>query len=286
MTEPSQAQAMIFVIGNLATLGCAIGIVLLYWHSGKLIYQGTRIVKEDPSDRDWPFEEAHLEVPEGKTHVWFIPAEVDTKRTIFFSHGNAGNLGDKLQSIELFRNLGLNVLAYDYGGYGYSSGSTHEARMVDDIRATWKYAIEVLEIPREQMILHGRSMGGGPTTHLAAEERPGAVILESTFCTLPEIITGLYTWLPAWIFGRNKFDNLSIIEKVTSPILIIHGKDDTVIPFEHGQRLFEAAPEPKAFLRISGEHHEAFWKDADTYNRGMLNFIHEHLPPVADEPTR
>ena len=276
-STPETMQSLI-LIGNVVALGIVAVPVLMYRHSGKLIYQGTRGVKHDPSEHDWDYHEAYVDVPGGKTHLWYVPAEHETLRTILFSHGNAGNLGDKLQSIGIFRAMGFNVLAYDYGGYGNSSGSTHEARMVDDIRAVWRYAIDELHIPPEQMIIHGRSMGGGPSAYLATEVEAGAAVLESTFCSLTEIVKGRYAWMPSWIFGRNRFETLQRIGEVKSPLLVIHGREDTLIPFKHGHRLYTAAPEPKAFMEIHGEHHEGFWKYPDIYKRGLLDFINIHVP--------
>lgn len=273
---------VIIVIGNLVTIGAAAGVAYLYGNSGKLIYKGTRLVKQDPSVKDWDFHEAYVETSEGKTHLWFIPAADETDRTILFSHGNAGNLGDKLDSIGIFRGLGFNVLAYDYGGYGQSGGTTHEARMVEDIVAVWEYAVNELNIPPDQMIVHGRSMGGGPTAHLATRVSAGAVVLESTFCSLTELITARYRYLPKWLFGRNRFDTLSRIGDIDSPVLIIHSEEDSTIPYEQGERLYDAASDSKAFLKISGEHHEGFWKHPETYNQGLLDFINTHVPENKD----
>lgn len=272
---------IIFGIASLFIIAAGVGVWLLYYHSGKLIYQGTRRVEHDPSDHGWAFDEAFLDVSEGCTHLWFIPAERETQRTILFSHGNAGNLGDKLNSIGIFRDMGFNVLAYDYGGYGRSDGHTHEARMIEDIRAVWRHAISTLGIPAKKIVIHGRSMGGGPSAYLATEVEAGAVVLESTFCSLTEMIKRRYPRVPMVIFNRNRFRNINLVGAINSPLLVVHSRDDTLIPFEHGEYIFHAAPEPKAFLEIFGEHQEGFWKNAEHYKRGLLDFINAHVPDDA-----
>lgn len=261
--------SIIFLIIIVSCLG--------YWQSGKMLYQGTRTVLANPNEMGWEYEEVALNVGQHQTICWFIPAETLTHRTILFSHGNAGNLGDKLKSLALFRDLGYNVCSYDYGGYGHSTGTTTEARCYDDIRAVWTHLREIHHISASQIVLHGRSLGAGPTVQLATEVEAGAVVIESAFLSIPKVIRSQGRWVPGWIFGRNRFDNESKVGDLRSPVLFVHGEADSVIPYEHGKRLFELASEPKEFLDIEGEHHEGFWKSGATYTDGLIQFFDKHL---------
>ncbi|MFP6582384.1 MAG: alpha/beta hydrolase [Candidatus Hydrogenedentota bacterium] len=258
---------------------CVIIIInfLLYYFSGSLLYRATRKVATDPSVKGWFYEETFLQVGDRKTLCWYIPAEHETRRTILFSHGNAGNIGDRLKSISIFREMEFNVLAYDYGGYGNSTGTTTEKRCYADIRAVWRYARDVLDIPATEIILFGRSLGAGPTVQLATEESAGAVVIESAFRSVPKIIREHNRWLPGWVFGRNRFDNESKMADILSPVIVVHGELDTLIPYDHGRCLFELAPEPKVFLDIHGEHHEGFWKSGADYTHGLMAFFNKHL---------
>lgn len=264
---------------NLILLACVLIIIsfVMYFSSGRLLYRATRDVSSDPGSMGWIFEEIFLEVGDQKTLCWFIPAKQETRRTVLFSHGNAGNIGDRLKSISIFRDMGFNVVVYDYGGYGDSTGTTSEKRCYADIRAVWRYTRDVLDIPADEIVLFGRSLGAGPTTQLATEELVGAVVIESAFRSVPKIIREHNRWMPGWIFGRNRFDNESKVGEILSPIIVVHGELDTLIPYAHGRCLYDLAPEPKAFLDIHGEHHEGFWKSGAVYTDGLMAFFDEHL---------
>src|SRR5690606_31346087 len=114
----------------------------LYAVQTRLIFIATREIHRTPGAYHWPYEDVTLGVGSETTHGWFIPAAKPAPGVILFSHGNAGNIADRLESISIFRDLGYDVLAYDYGGYGKSSGTPSEARCYEDIRAMWRYLTE------------------------------------------------------------------------------------------------------------------------------------------------
>lgn len=199
------------------------------------------------------------------------------KHLIIFSHGNAGNISDRLESVSIFRELGYAVLVYDYGGYGESTGRTTEARCCADLRAVWRHATETLEYAPGNIVLFGRSLGSGPTAQVATEVFPGAVVLESAFTSIPDLVRTLYPLLPGWVMSRNRFDNAVKVGEIHAPILIVHGEKDSLIPYAHGKSLFAKANEPKAFLDIDGEHHEGFWMSGTDYTDGLSEFFNQHL---------
>ncbi len=244
----------------------------LYFAQGKLIFLGTREMERDPGDAGLDFEEIRLPVAGYETHGWYVPLE-NHRGVVLFSHGNAGNLSGRLESIGLLRSFGFSVLAYDYGGYGYSTGKPTEKRCYADIRAMWDYLVTVKQIPEEKIVLFGRSLGAAPTAELAQSVTPGAVVLESAFLSVPDVamkmaIVGRLTWLI-----RHRFENKSKVGKITSPILVVHSPDDEVIPYEHGRRLFELAPEPKSFLEIRGDHNLGFVISESVYRPGWEAFL-------------
>jgi hypothetical protein len=196
---------------------------------------------------------------------------------VLFSHGNAGNIGDRLLSVKLFRELGYDTLVYDYGGYGTSSGKPTEQRCYDDIRAMWAYLTETRGVAPERIVLFGRSLGAGVSCQLATEVDAGAVILESAFLSVPAMAKTLYPIFPFGWLIRHRFDNEAKVGTLRSPVLFVHSPDDEIIPYEHGQRLFALASEPKAFLEIRGGHNEGFWMTGEAYGAGLEEFLGRYV---------
>lgn len=268
-------RRMILLLAKLIYLA-VIAMVLfsagLYFAQGRLIFLGTREMDRDPGDAGLDFEEIRLPVAGYETHAWYVPLQ-NHRGVVLFSHGNAGNLSGRLESIGLLRSMGFSVLAYDYGGYGFSTGSPSEQRLYADIRAMWDYLINVKQIPPSEIVLFGRSLGAAPTAELAQSVTPGAVVLESAFLSVPDVarnmpIVGRLTWLI-----RHRFENKDKVAKFTSPVLVIHSPDDEVIPYAHGQRLFELAREPKTFLEIRGDHNLGFVISEPVYRPGWEAFL-------------
>lgn len=168
--------------------------------------------------------------------------------TILFSHGNAEDLGYVSPFIKQYLQYGFSVLAYDYHGYGTSQGFASEANTYADIEAAYKYLIT--KTTPDKIIALGRSLGTGPTIHLAANYQVAGVVLESPFQTAFRIITRIP------LFPVDRYRNTAIINKVTVPILIIHGTRDEVVPFSQGKQLFELIQqENKHFIAVDGAMH-------------------------------
>ena len=154
--------------------------------------------------------------------------------TLLYSHGNAGDLADYLETYQKLQKMGFAVFAYDYQGYGTSEGSASESNTYQDIDAAYDYVTTKLNVPPQRIIAYGHSVGGGPTIDLASRRPVAAVVVQGTFITAFRV----RTVVP--IVPVDKFDNLGKIKKIRHPVLIIHGVEDEVIPFWHGQALFKA----------------------------------------------
>lgn len=248
-------------------------LVSLYLQQGRLIFAPTATIYRTPAEVGWPYEDLLLDVDGETTHAWYVPAEGQARGVALFSHGNAGNIADRIESIGLLRDLGFDVLAYDYGGYGRSTGRPGEARIYADARACWGYLTETRGVAPGKILLFGRSLGAAPTCQLATEVKPGAVIIESAFLSTGAMARELFPFLPPRLPLRHRLDNASKIGDVNAPLLIVHSPDDEIIPYEHGRRLYELAPEPKTFLEISGLHNEGFWKSGALYQDGLESFL-------------
>ncbi len=177
---------------------------------------------------------------------------LNAEYTLLFSHGNAEDLGNVLPFMRQFQSLGYSVLMYDYRGYGTSEGSPSVRKAYQDIDAAYRWLTEEKKIAPKTIIVQGRSVGGGPSTWLAARREVGGLFLESTFTSAFRVKT-VIPLLP-W----DKFDNLRHIKQTTCPVFIMHGRNDTIIPFWHGKKLYDAAPGKKMHLWIDGAEHNNY----------------------------
>jgi hypothetical protein len=170
--------------------------------------------------------------------------------TVLVAHGNAEDLGQLAPFLEELRRAGFAVIAFDYRGYGMSTGGPPSvAGATRDMAAVYHHAVTTLKVPPSRLVLYGRSVGSGPATDLAARVPIGGLVLESAFVSAFRVLTKV-SLLP---FDR--FHNLRHIRRVRAPVLVIHGTADEVIPVSHGRRLYEAAVGPKVALWIEGAHH-------------------------------
>jgi uncharacterized protein len=240
----------------------------------KLVFPAGREVWRTPASDPfrWAYEEVDLPVGKYTTNAWFIQVQ-DARGVVLFSHGNAGTIAGRLESVQVFRDLGFSVLLYDYGGYGKSTGKPSEKRCYADIRAMWEYLTVAQGFAPEQVVLFGRSLGGGVAAQLATEVSPRAVILESTFESIASVAKGMFPFLPVKPLIRYRFDTAEKIGRIHAPLLVIHSPDDTIIPYRHGEALFQAANEPKRFLEIRGDHNEGFVVSLEAYQRGLEEFL-------------
>ncbi|MEN9222558.1 MAG: alpha/beta hydrolase [Thermostichus sp. BF3_bins_97] len=196
--------------------------------------------------------------------------------TLLYSHGNAEDLGDILPRMLSLQRKGFGVLAYDYRGYGTSEGTPSEAGSYLDIEAAYTYLIDQGVSP-EQILVYGRSVGGGPSLYLAAKKPVGGLILESTFVTAFRVLTRI----PLLPFDR--FNNLSRIPKIECPVLILHGTEDVLIPFWHAQTLYRAARDPKRLVPIEGANHNNLLQVAGERYYGILHqFVAELVDPYRE----
>ena len=236
-----------------------------------------RVLEATPAAIGLAYEDVTLQTRDGvRLHAWFIPAE-HPRATVLFCHGNAGNISHRLDSIHLLHSLGLQVLIFDYRGYGQSEGNPSEAGTYRDVDAAWRYLREARGLPASQIIVFGRSLGAAVAADLASRTRPGAVILESAFTSVPDLAAGIYPWLPVRLLSRYRYDNLDKLTRIEGPLLLVHSREDEIIPFAHGVRLFESAHEPKAFLETSGGHNDAFQGSRKAYTHGLQSFLATHL---------
>ena len=192
----------------------------------------------------------------------------NAKYTILFAHGNASDLGTIQPRLEELENIGFSVFAYDYRGYGTSEGKPSEKNAYKDIDTAYNYLTQELKIPPQQIIVFGRSVGGGSAIDLAARKPVAGLITESTF------ICAFKVKVPFQLLPFDRFPNLEKIKKVKCPVLIMHGKIDDIVPFYHSEKLFQQAPSPKLFLWVEEANHNDFtYVAGERYTKVLKEFI-------------
>lgn len=263
------------VLTAVAVAYLAICLLLWIFQERMLFLPGIpgRALEATPQALGLSFEEVTLTTADAvRLHGWWVPAP-NARLTLLHFHGNAGNISHRLQLLQLFHELGLNVLLFDYRGYGRSDGRPTEAGLQQDAAAAWSYLTQHRGLAPEDIVLHGQSMGGPFAAWLAGRARPAALVLESTFTSVPDMAAQLYGWLPARWLARLRLDTLSALAEVRCPVLVIHSRADEIIPYAHGERLYAAAREPKRQLAIGGDHNAGFWTSRDAYAAGLRDFL-------------
>lgn len=249
---------------------------LLYIFQERLLYFPTGRLIATPESAGLPFEEVWLKTEDGvMLSGWFVPAE-GSQRVLLFFHGNAGNISYRMDSMAQFHRMGLNVFIIDYRGYGQSEGRPTEAGTYLDAEAAWRYLTEQRGFLPEQIIIFGRSLGGGVAAWLAAQHPPQLLILESTFTSIPDMAARQFPFLPVRQLSRLQYNTQARLAHINVPVLIIHSPADKVIPYHHGRALFEAAGRPKTFLELRGGHNDGFLVSADTYETKIKQFIERY----------
>ncbi len=223
------------------------------------------------------YEEVTIVTDEGvPLDAWFLPVD-QPRGVLLFFHGNAGNISHRLDSLKVFNELGLATLIFDYRGYGRSRGVPSEEGTYRDAEAVWRYVTEQRHTKPKDTVLFGRSLGSAVAAYLATQHTPGALIIESGFTSVPDMAAEAYPFFPARWLARFRYDTEAYLESVSCPVLIVHSRDDEIVPFAHGRRLFAVANAPKQLLEMRGGHNEGFLVSGQTYMDGLDAFLKTHL---------
>jgi uncharacterized protein len=210
-----------------------------------------------------------------RLHGWFLQSDGSPLVTLFL-HGNAGNVTHRAPAMERIAQAGSSILVIDYRGFGRSDGAPSERGLYRDARAAWAWLNKSGHRPRN-IILHGESLGTAVAVRLATEVPECAgIVLEAPFTSARGAAARVLPILgPLLVSG---FDSISRIGRIHAPSLIIHGDQDEIIPYDLGQELFRAAPEPKHLFTVPGAHHNDILDVAgDAYTNRLRDF-YKSLP--------
>ncbi len=262
-----------FVLVTAAAYGLIVAFV--YVTQGRMLYLPHlpgRELTATPHNIGLEYEDIWIETEDSVAiHGWYIPAPRNT--VLLFFHGNAGNISHRLASIQQFHGLGQSVFIIDYRGYGQSKGRPTERGLYRDADAAWRFLTETRGIDASDIIVFGRSLGASVAAHIAARHEPRALIVESSFTSVPDIAQELYPWLPARWLTRLRHATRDYVRDVDCPVLVVHSRDDDIIPFHHGEAIYHAANEPRALLEIRGTHNDAILRDEENYLAGLRTFL-------------
>ncbi|MCZ6777085.1 MAG: alpha/beta hydrolase [Ignavibacteria bacterium] len=261
----------------LVGFGFYIGLAaLLFFFQSNFIYFPSRQLISFPDDAGLPYEEVTLQTVDGmKLSGWFVPAR-EPRGVVLFCHGNGGNISHRLESLRIFFHLGLSTLIFDYRGYGHSEGKATEQGTYEDAEAAWRYLVENRQVHPRNIILFGRSLGGAVASWLASKHEPRALIIESTFTSVPDLAAELYPYFPVRLLSRFNYNTIAYLRQLKCPVLIIHSPDDDIVPYSHGVKLYKSAKEPKEFLEITGSHNDGFLISGSRYENGLSTFLTKH----------
>jgi len=255
--------------------------VILYIMQPKFLYSPVREINFTPGDLGLDFEEVVFKSADGlQLSGWYVPAEnsegprlAGTQFTVLFCHGNGGNIFHRLDSINIFQNLGLNCFIFDYRGYGNSKGKPSEAGTYLDAEAACDWLIKKKKISADNIIIFGRSLGGSIAAQLASKVKTRALVVEGTFTSYVDIGKKFYPYMPVRWFARFSYRTIDYIKNVHCPVMFIYSRNDEVVPFEFGLELYEAANEPKEFVEIFGSHNDGFLVSGEVYKKAWINWL-------------
>lgn len=257
-----------------ATLGVLIVVISMMIFENKLIFIPSKYPEGDWKPQGLNFQDAWFKASDGtRLHGWYVP-HPRPAAYILFCHGNAGNITHRADRAELLHDrCAAAVLLFDYRGYGRSEGSPSETGVLDDARAARAWLAQQAGINQRDIIVMGESLGGGVAVDLAAADGARGLILENTFSSLGDVAAYHVPVLPVRYFMRTRLDSLSKIGKYHGPLLQSHGQPDRVVPYKFGQRLFDAANQPKRFISYPTLDHND--PRPATYYPEVARFIEE-----------
>jgi len=257
--------SMLIYIGGVLLVTYLAFAAVLYFMQPKFLYSPEPEISSTPAELGLDFEDVVFKSADGLDLTgWYIPAK-KSNLTVLFCHGNGGNMAHRLDSINIFHNLGLNCFIFDYRGYGDNPGKPGEEGTYTDAMAAYKWLTEEKKIPAVDIIIFGRSLGGSIAAQLASRVEAGALIVESAFTSYVDIGKEYYPYMPVRWFAMFGYRTIDYIKEVHCPVMLIYSRNDEIVPYKFGLELYDAANEPKEFIEIFGGHNDCFLASGEIY---------------------
>jgi uncharacterized protein len=264
----------------LLAIGFVAIVLWLRWNEPRMLYYPVREIESTPARLGLKYEDLTLTTSDDiRINGWYLPAsessitDFATPTTVLFFHGNAGNMADRFEKLDVLHSLGADVMIIDYRGYGRSEGKPNEEGTYRDAQAAYVYLTKTLNREPKTVVAYGESLGSAVAADLASKVEVGGLVLEEAFTSIPDVGQRMFPFLPVRWLVRNKYDTLSKMPRIHVPLLILHSRDDEFFDLRHAQRILAAANEPKQLIELRGSHNDAFLISAGAYRNGLKEFL-------------
>lgn len=245
--------------GLVLLAGGVLGAILLRQFELNQVFHPDRSVYATGQELGRPVEDIWFRASDGvQLNGWFFPANTNSSRrdlALLFCHGNAGNIGNRLEMCEVLLATGANLFMFDYRGYGQSHGRPTESGTYLDAQTAYDW-LRAKGFAGTNIVLMGESLGGGVAAELCLKREAGGLILQSTFTSIPDLGAEIFPWLPVRWLGHIKYETILKLPRLHVPVLVMHSRSDGLIAYHHAEKNFAAAKEPKLFWEIQGGHNE------------------------------
>ena len=248
----------------------------LFFMQPSFLYKPLRQVSYTPGELGLDYEKVTFNTDDGlRLSGWYVPGKKsdDSGLTLLFCHGNGGNIMHRLDSINIFYDLGVNCFIFDYRGYGNSEGTPTEEGTYLDAKAAYEWLINEKEEQPDNIIAFGRSLGGAIAAQLASKYEVGSLVIESGFTSYVDMGRKFYPYMPVRLFARYNYNTLDYIKQVRCPVMMIHSRNDEIIPFEFSLKLYGAANDQKELVEIFGSHNDGFLVSNEIYKKAWKKWL-------------
>ena len=262
----------------------ALGYLRNRWQRQKLFGPHRHVDDErDPATLGLQVEDRFFAADAGvELHGWWIPRR-RARGTVLYCHGSSGSIAHHSEPLAALARLSINLFAFDYRGYGRSTGEPSEAGLFRDARAAWDHLVEQLGVRPEEIVLFGHSLGGAVAIDCALDRPAAGLVVESTFTQVRDMARANYPRLPLHLLARNQFRSIHKVGRLNLPKLFIHGSADVRVPPELGRRLYEAAAAPKELYLVPGAGHNDLHRHGGSrYLRRISRFRRRCLRAAAE----
>ena len=254
---PRWLRTAAVILAAVAALGYAGALGLLYVKQERIILPASALAADYRFQFDQPFEEVWIPVHGASLHALHFK-QPNPRGVVFFLHGNAGNLVSWTTGVDFYRRVNYDLFIVDYRGYGKSTGHIEsEEQLYADARAAYDVMAPLYR--DKPIVIYGRSLGTALAASLARDVQPRLLVLVSPFSSLAASAAQAYPWAPGWVL-KYPLRTDAIIGDIKSPILLIHGSEDKLIPLSHSERLKALARSPVELLVVPGAGHSDIHK--------------------------
>ena len=251
-----------------------IGIIVIYSSLLVILFIFQRNLMYHPQENNYFGDKLEVEIEKVNITTidninllgWFHKKDLNKFKTIIYFHGNAGTLDNRIHKLNHFKNMKVNFLIIAWRGFSGNQGSPSEKGLYIDGQSAVNWILKqgVLE---ENIILYGESLGTGIATEIAQHKSFAGIILETPFTSMINAAKEFYPYIPVNLLLKDKYENFKKIKNINSPILIMHGEKDTIVPFSMGEKMYQLANEPKYFYFTKHDDHMM------VYDEPMINTL-------------